>query len=291
MKRWLVPVLAVVVLVAAAFAILSYTQDEAVQSDLVLMEVDGEVRVIGGDGKAETVAAGLALDPKDRVTTGLSSRAVLAMGPTSRIRLGPQSTVQVVAHDDRAVTLELEGGALQATVRPGPTALRIGSNGREVVATDAVFEMGVGDDGTLVVEVTEGAAATSGIAGIAEVRSGERATVAGDGTGVVSPVAADLLLAVTWPEVLRTKESVTRVTGTTVPSATVNVRGGGKVVQVRADRTGHFEADVPLLEGDNPLSVEATDVLGNVASVDGVTMLLKTKKAAFNSYVGGTVPQ
>ncbi len=290
MKRWLAPVLAVVVLVAAAFAILSYTRDETVQSDLVLMEIDGEVKVIGGDGKPEAVIAGLALDPKDRVTTGLSSRAVLAMGPTSRIRLGPQSTVRVVGHDEQAVTLELEGGALQATVRPGPTALRIGSNGREVLATDAAFEMGVGDDGTLVVEVTEGAAATSGISGVAEVRSGERVTIAGDGTGVVSPVSSDLLLAVTWPEARRTKEPTTRVTGMTVPSATVNVRGGGKVVQVRADRTGRFEAEVPLLEGDNPLSVEATDVLGNVASVEGVTVLLKTKGAAFNSYVGGTVP-
>jgi hypothetical protein len=287
-KRWLAPVLAVVLLVAAAIAILSYTQEETVRSDLTLIEIDGEVHVIGGDGKAEQVTDGLVLDAKDRVSTGLASRAVLAMGADSRIRLGPQAVVEVVAHDEQGVTLELEGGALQATVRPGPTALRIGSNGREVVATDATFEMGVGEDGTLVVEVSEGAAATSGMTGVAELHAGERATVSSQGAGVVTPVTSELMLAVAWPLPGKTAVPTQLVSGSTAPGALVNVRGGGKVVQVKADLEGKFTVEVPLIEGDNALSAEATDPLGKVASVDGVTILLKTKGPGFNA---GIKPQ
>jgi hypothetical protein len=268
-KRLAVPLLSVILLVAAAIAVLSYLSEEPQKARLVIAEIQGEVTVTGPDGSRQTGITGGVLKADDRVATGQASRAVLEIGDDTRIRLDPESTVQVGSQDDQSVTLELEGGALQATVRPGAAALRVGSRDRYVLTTDGSFEMGVGDDGILVVEMSEGQAMTSGFEGVSpQLSAGDRATVAADGTASIQPIAEELLLAVQWPEQKRTRETIRTVAGTTTPGARVRVEGGARSVESTADGAGRFELEVPLRSGRNDLRVEAIDQLGHTNSVD-----------------------
>lgn len=275
MKRLVAPILAVILLVAGAVAVLEYTSGDAATAKLVVTELEGEVHVVNADGASENVVRGLLLDPHDRVSTGSGSRAVLSLGDTSRIRLGPLSSVQYVGRDDQAITLELEGGAVQATVRPGATALRVGNRGREVLATDGAFEMGLAEDGTLVVEMSDGAAMTSGFDGVSQLSAGDRATVSSDGSAGIEPIPAKLLLTVNPPIERKTREKTAIITGKTTPGATVTVSGGVRAVQHLADRYGNFSVEIALVEGDHTLSVEAVDPLGKTAVVDDHSILAK----------------
>lgn len=284
-KRLLGPALAMIILVAGAITLLSYLGGDSAPVGLVLAESEGSVHITDAQGHESEVAAGTVLAPQERVATGPSSRAVLTLGDEGRIRLGPNSTVQVRAQSDDAVTLELEGGALQATVRPGTSALRVGNRGREVLATDAVFEMGLGDEGTLVVEASEGGVATTGFEGVSAVQAGERATVGADGVAQIAPLSNNLLLAVQWPTETRTREQRTQVSGTTVPGARVKVSGGEQPVEVYADRVGKFQVEVALLHGPNALAVEAVDPLGKVAQVDGFRIEVDQRGPTFRGGV------
>ncbi len=294
LKKWMAPLMAIVVLVSGAVAILSYLSEDPVAQSLVISEVSGDVSVAGREGSSATVGVGALLEPDQRLITGPASRAVLSLGEDTRIRLGSDSTVQVRGHDSTAVTLELEDGALQATVRPGSSALRVGSRGRQILATDATCDLGVGPDGTLVVEMSEGSAVTSGFEGMnGPLAQGSRTTVSPDGQASVTPISEELLLAVQWPTERRTKEKVTQVTGTTVPGAQVNIYAGERLIQVIADHHGIFQASLPLEEGENPLRVEATDPLGREATVSGWTVELDHQGPTFRGgvdYEKGAAP-
>jgi hypothetical protein len=60
------------------------------------------------------------------------------------------------------------------------------------------------------------------------------------------------------------------VTGRTEPGARVRVEGSAGVVETRADGQGNFRVEIPLFEGENPVRVEATDLLGKVVEVTGL---------------------
>src|SRR5262249_9165517 len=68
-----------------------------------------------------------------------------------------------------------------------------------------------------------------------------------------------------------TNQKLIRVTGTADPGTTGRVNGQ----QTPADADGRFAVDVLLDEGRNPIKVEATDAVGNVATVEQ-TANLKT---------------
>lgn len=269
MRRLVLPLLSVVVLVAAAIAVLSYLSGDGPRARLVLAEVQGEVTVTGADGGRTAGAPGVVLEADSLVVTGQASRAYLEIGDEMEIRIDPESAVQVTAHEDEAVTLELEGGKLQATVRPGATSLRVGNRDRYVLTTDGAFEMGVGEDGTLLVEVSEGTAMTSGMELVPpQISAGEQATVAPDGSARVQPIPEELLLAVAWPEQHRTRDPMTRIAGETAPGARVRIDGGSRVVQVTAGTDGRFEAEVELVAGKSAVRVESVDQLGNTNAVE-----------------------
>lgn len=268
MRRLLATGLSIVILTAAAVALLSYLADEPGAAGLRVEEVNGTVRISAADGSASAALVGRILGERERVTTGPGSGAVLALGDATKIRLAPTSTVQMTGRDEQTVTLELEGGALEARVTPSSSALRVGSRGRQLLATDGVFGMGVGADGMLVVDVSEGRALTQGLQGVPPVlEAGTRATVTPDGRATLSPIPDDLLLSVQWPDESRTRLTTTQVQGTTAPGSWVHVDGGQGAVDVMADAQGHFVADVGLLEGTNALSVKATDQLGKPSAV------------------------
>lgn len=280
MRKAVVALLVVVVVVGMASALWRYLRAEQPRAELRFSEVSGKVRLDRQDGP-EAARRGTRLRPEDRVTTGPESRAVLTLGQETHIRLGPESTVQVTGLDDAGVSLELENGALQATVRPDSGAVRVENRGRGVLATNGEFEVGVSDD-VLQVSATRG---TLSLTGLDETRleEGTQAVVL-DRHAEIGQVPEELLLAVAWPEAGRTRARTTRVTGRTVPRARVLLSGSFGEAIVRADEQGEFSAEVPLGEGDNPVRVEAIDALGNRAEVAG---MLQTRDTVGPSFRGG----
>ncbi|MEQ1572252.1 MAG: FecR domain-containing protein, partial [Myxococcota bacterium] len=257
-----------------------YLRGERSRAQLELAEVAGEVH-IGRAAGAPAVVRGTVLQLEDRVSTGPDGRAVLRLGRETQIRVGPESAVQVTAIDEAGVSLELEDGLLQATVRPESGAVRVANRGREVLATNGEFTVGVSDD-VMQVGATQGTLSMSGV-DAARVEQGQQVTVV-DRRATVSPIPEELLLAVQWPAEARTRAEITRVTGTTQPGASVRLRGSFGVRTVTADREGRFEAELPLVEGDNRIAVDATDLLGQSTTVEG---MLQTRDTRGPSFHGG----
>jgi hypothetical protein len=187
------------------------------------------------------------------------------------MRLGPTSSIQVTAVDETGVRLELEEGKLSATVRPGSGAVRIGNKGREVVADDAVFDVGVYGDafqaqstfGSLIVVGTD----------VTQVEEGEQVTAVGR-RAHVGPVPDELLLQVDWPT--RDRETVKRyaLRGLSEPGSRIRVTGEGIApVESQANDKGIFIAMVPLVEGRQAkVVIEAIDALGRSTRSEPVVM-------------------
>lgn len=238
---------------------------------LVVSAVEGTVRRVDGFGAETAAEAGLALQPRDRIVAGAGGRAVLALGPDSRVTIEEKSAVRVLAADQTGVKLELEGGRVQATIRPGAGPVGISSDGRSVVAQDADFTVVRAEDGTLGVVAERGQVGIEGLPGTERLAAGERLVAARGGTALVAPASEELLLKVAWPTAARTRDEATEVRGHTEPNAHVRLGREGAWVEVKADDKGDFVTRVPLAEGANEIRVEATSVLGaSVAVVHSV---------------------
>ncbi|MEQ1503911.1 MAG: FecR domain-containing protein [Myxococcota bacterium] len=281
MRRVLVGLLAAVVVVAMVTALWRYVRAESPHGQLELTEIDGEVQVQRAVGDAAAARPGQILHADDRVSTGAAGRAVLSLGRDTHIRVGPTSSLQVVAVDEAGVSLELENGALQATVRPEAGAVRVNSRGRAVLATSGEFAVGVSDD-ILQVSATRGSLSLSGV-DQTRLEEGQQATVV-DRHAEVGAVPEELLLAVDWPQEARTRSELTTVTGTTQPGARVTLSGAFGERTVTANAEGRFVAEVPLAEGDNPVEFEAVDILGRQTTVEGA---LPTRDTQGPSFRGG----
>ncbi len=248
---------------------------------LVLEDLDGTVTVRRDGGSAEAATAGRTLLEADHLATGADGRASLRLGAETTILVGPTSSLEITDVDATGVGLELEGGALSATVRPDSGAVRVGSRGRSVVATNAVFDVGV--DGEVVqIAVAAGEVAVSGT-DVTRVAAGQQVWVV-DRHGEVGQIPEELLLAVQWPTEARARREQWVVEGTTVPAARVRVRGGVEVVEVQADARGAFRATVSLLEGENRVVVESVDLLGRSTEVPGV-LIRDTRGPSFQGGV------
>ncbi len=281
MRKWIGWLLGVVVCLAGITAWWMLRPTGGGQHVLVLTEMDGQVSVMGPTGEAVNAVVGAPLSPEDRVATGGASRAVLGLGRETRIRIGPDSALQVVSVDGDGVRLELEGGALQASVRPDGGAVRIGNGGRSVLATNADFNMEV-DDSLLVVGSTRGSLSLSGV-DVTRVEEGSVATIV-DRSAEIGPVPQELFLNVEWPRVARTRETKTVLAGVTTPGAQVQLEGPWGVRRVRADGSGAFQVELPLSEGANDVRVTALDLFGNQADVQGE---LQTRDTMGPSFTGG----
>lgn len=230
-----------------------------------VLEVRGAVRHTDGLGKVQEATPGLVLDARDRLVAAPGGTAVLAFGEDARVTLAESTSIEVVSVDPQGVKIELEGGRVQATVRPGGGSVGIGADGRQVVATDGDFTAVRDEDGTFGVVAERGAVALTGVEGISELRAGERAMMPRDGSPLRAPTDEKLLLYVAGPRAPRTRDPSTEVRGKTQPSARVRVGRDGAWAEVRADAAGEWVATVPLAEGDNAVRVEAWDVFGNRA--------------------------
>ncbi len=265
MRRLVLALLALVVALAVVSAAWRYLAADAPTGQLVITELRGPVTRTTG-GVAGDVREGVVLERDDQIATGPDGRVVLELGGAV-IRLGPVSSMTVQAVDTDGVRLELQDGQLQATVRPNTSAIRISSQGREVVATNADFSVGVRDD-VLQVATETGEVRLTGVDPPTILPAGELAIVV-DATLTREPLPTELLLAVEWEGERRTRATTQVITGSTSPGADVTIRGAFGRRTVRADSKGRFTAEVPLTEGANPVELTATDVLGRSADVTG----------------------
>lgn len=284
MRRNVAIVLALVVVVAMCIAIWRYVRNTREGNRLVLAEVRGQVS-LQGPGRDGTATSGTELRPEDLVRTEAAGRAVLELDGGSRVRIGPSSSVVIDAVDATGVSLDLEGGALKATVRPESGPLSVNGAGMTVQATDADFDLGIDPTVSelMVVEASRGEVAVMG-ADVARIAAGSRAVIR-DRKAAVGPIPDDLLLSVAWPEPTRTRKEKTLVSGQTAPGARVQLSGGFGELVLHADDKGNFEAVVPLVEGRNELMVRAFDLLGDRADVQGLLQTRDTRGPTFNGGV------
>lgn len=233
-----------------------------------IVTVQGDVRHLRSDGEGATAQAGETLEEGDRIVSGDGGSAVLGLGADTRVSVDARSSVKVMGVTDEGVRLELEGGKVKATVRPGSGRVGVVSEGREVTATDAEFTAVRDGEGNLAVSAERGRVELTGVAGVAELKEGDDLVApAGGGSPLRAPASDTLLLQVAFPAPGRTREQEVTVEGSTQPGATVTVKGGARPITARAGKDGRFLAKVPLAEGKNALEVEATSLLGRSAEV------------------------
>ncbi len=232
---------------------------------VTIAAVSGNVQQVTPTGSTPaTVGASVAA--RDRLVAGPDGNAVLAFGDEARLTLDASSSIKVVSVDDAGVRVELDGGRVSATVRPGGRQLAIGADGREVTAEDADFTVARGEDGTLAVAADRGSVKTN-LPGVSTIGAGQKVVAPRDRQALVSPTNDALLLSVVWPEQSRTRAAEVSINGTTEPGARVIFDGAGGPVTVLGDADGRFSATVALREGENTLRAHATNALGQVAEL------------------------
>ncbi len=266
MKRpWLL-LLAAVVVVAMAITLWRYTAADRGQVELVVVELRGAVTVTADGDVPRLASEGQAVAVHDAIETPEGGRAVLALNGNTRIALGSSSRVRVEKVGGEGVRLELEDGALEATVRPESGAVRVANRGRAVVATQGSFAVGVSGE-VFQVDAREGDVVLSGV-DVTRLEEGQQATVI-DRHAEIAPVPTQLLLDVAWPTLGRTREEEGLLEGTTVPGARIVVQGDFGERSTVADSTGAFSISVPLKEGDNEVVVRSIDPLGRASELAG----------------------
>ena len=169
-------------------------------------------------------------------------------------------------------------------------AVRLTNRGRVVLATNGDFAVGVertdpedGAFGVMQINATRGSVSLSGM-DATQLQEGEQAVVI-DRHAEVGTVPEELLLAVDWPAEARTRAAATTVSGVTLPGALVKLSGTFGERTVKANSEGRFVAELPLEEGDNPIEVSATDILGKAASIEGMLQTRDTRGPSFGAGV------
>ncbi|MCB9759172.1 MAG: FecR domain-containing protein [Alphaproteobacteria bacterium] len=261
--RMLLVAAAVLLLGAVAWRLIFGADDLA---PLTVERVDGDVVLIGTSG-VQPATPGMVLERSERITTEAGGRAVLGIGEETRLVLHAASTLRVLGQDEEGVRVELEGGRVQATVRPGSGAVGVLTDGREVRATDASFSVGLTEEGTTIVEDNVGEIELRGFGELTSLNPGQRVIAMPDAAPQLDIVPDSLLLQVEWPEQVKTRASTVTIRGRTDPGARVRVRGGEGEVTALADPDGGFELQIALAEGVNDLDLAAVDALGQEQQV------------------------
>lgn len=263
--KFLVAILAVLVVGGIGYRIVFPYKDVA---PVLIQQVEGTVHYIGEGNQRTEAYPGQPLQRQDRVETSENGRARLTYGQHSSMQLQHGTSIRVLGITSEGVRVELDQGRVEATVRSGTESLGIVSRGREVQARDAIFDVGVNQQGTLAVETREGEVELLGMGDLDRMSEGQRITAPANGEPAMSPIPEAMLLEVAWPESARTREAEVTVRGRTDPGAEVRVGAAGRWTTVVAGNDGSFEATVPLEEGPNPLRVVSEDPLGRASSAE-----------------------
>jgi hypothetical protein len=237
---------------------------------IVVLEASGGVTRANPSAGAAPLAAGDELLVRDRIQVGADGGALLGVGAETRLRLEPDSVIEVLSVDEDGVRVELEDGRVQARVRPGSPQLAVSSQGRLLRAADADFTVGADREAeVLAVAVERGQVGVEGAPGGTQaLEAGSTATLMPGALPILQQSDAALLLDVRWPTA-QTRAATITLEGRTAPRARVRVTGGAAPAEGLADAEGRFTVGVPLREGDNALEVTARDSLGRDVAVDG----------------------
>ncbi len=284
--REFIPVVgvAILVIVIGALGYWAFFTDQD-RSYVTLQRVVGPVSLHSGAERVDATG-GESLDPGDRIVSGEGGQAVLSFGSSSSIVLEEGSSLKLRGADADGVEVELEDGRARATVRPGDGTLGVLNGNRRVETRDATFEVGVEDDGALMVQTEEGEVKLEGFGDRTGLGPGERLSLAPGGDPWVSDGQRELLLNLD-PASAIIAQTDQVLAGTTDPYALVLVEGGVEAVSQRADGSGKFTITVALREGDNQLKVIATDALGEEREVAWEVAVDTRPPEAVHIEVGG----
>jgi hypothetical protein len=232
-----------------------------------IVTVAGEVEHVRANGEADQAVEGSVLREGDRIRSGDGGTAVLGLGEDTRISVDSTTTLEVLGVTADGVQIELEGGRVRATVRPGSGSVGVTADGKRVSATDADFDVARDGNGNFAVSSTRGELSIEGVGGVDNLAAGVELVVPNGGAPVRAPASDALLLHVALPPRPRTRETRVEITGETQPGSRVEVTGGAGAVTTSADPSGRFVVSVPLAEGKNALVVRAKNALGREATV------------------------
>lgn len=264
MKSNFIASLIIIVLASLAIWYLSSSSSDDIKLSVVVEEVSGQVTILrGGVGRA--VEAGEELEVEDTLATFANARALIRVGGASTVFLPSDSSVSIVSVSADGVNIELEDGALEAVIKPNSGALALSNRGRRFASTDASLRMQV-FEGVLTVDVSEGSATATGVRNTTELEAGKRLRISGESVDK-SSVSAEHLLEVQWPKVSRTRETMISVDGFTDPGSVVTISNAGAKHLLTADKRGHFSAKIPIVEGENQLTLVSSDKFGNMKAL------------------------
>ena len=272
--------LAAVILVVG---VLAYDQIFATKTPgrLEIRSVEGQVMHRTSEGE-QPALVGSRLSKSDRVITSEGGRVSLTMGDSTELELDSESSLAVVGSNRDGLKVELEGGRVQAVVRPGGTALTVMSGERAVLAQNASFSVAMTGDGTSAVESERGGLELSGFEGVDSLEEGQRVLAGPGGAVTVGPIPDALLLDVRWPNEV-TRESESQVVGKTEPGAVIWIEHNGKKIRTVADAEGHFSLPgIPLEQGENAIVLHGEGILG--ASQKTTGKLVRDSKAPTGAF-------
>lgn len=242
------------------------------------------VTVVGVTGAARgTLKSGDRVLMKDdvleehaRVSTADGAELILKVDEGEEVVIQSDSQVELTSVSREGVDFTLSQGSIEASVKrfrgrklsvgvPGNAARVQTGEGALRVITDGRGKLDVASLQGKVEVVTPGKPNQ-------DVPSGQRRLVDVGGEVLLSgDIPRSVLLQVDWPTQTTLRQKSLPVTGRATPGSRVLVNGG----EVLAGKDGRFQAEVPLSEGTNQVSVEARG-MGDPARSTSPELLVDT---------------
>lgn len=251
---------------------------------LEVLEVRGDVSIVGAAGQTSGLTKGARVLPGERVKTGAEGEAVMRGAGSATITVSERSSVTVDGVLDGVARISVEEGFVRSRVTEGEGAgieMRGGKEGAKVLTRGGDVSVGVDAGGNLSVATLEGKASLEHGGTSRELGAGQTAIVAG-GKVEIGSVSTDLLLDVAWPEAGTTRKPQSEVVVALPPGSTAHVNG----VPVEIGTDGKGKALVTLEEGQNVITLEARDVAGNRKQEKSGVIVLDTRPPEIKT--GGT---
>jgi len=243
--------------------------------------IEGIVQHQSG-GEVGPAVVGAILGEKDRLETQPGGRVELTLGEHTELTLGGGSSLVLKGANSDGVRVELEGGRVKATVRPGGASLSVVAGEREVIADHARFSVGVGAGGSTAVESTEGRVTLIGFGNLTALEKGQQVlAVAGESPELAS-IPKSLLLEVEWPNET-TRDAESRLVGQTQAGTVIWTEIHGTRLKTVADAQGRFVLQgIQLRQGENPIVLRGRGLLGSESVSEGT--LKRDSKAPVGAF-------
>jgi hypothetical protein len=198
----------------------------------------------------------------ESIRTDAEGSAVLKIGEMATVQMDAASESSVKEISEQVSRLRLEHGRVSTVVHgKGKTVFRVETRGSDAIAEAAEGEFSVLSSGTgqVAVAAHTGDVRLSARNQSVEVSAGQQSIVRKN-SGPSSPeqIPGSLFLKVGKPRSLIQRERSTTVRGRATPGAVISING----VRTGVDKSGSFEATVPLREGKNRIRVVASDASG-----------------------------